>query len=358
MTWFLSGIALVAVTVLRGAVEAEARALLSALPRRIVWLAAVALPRGVRGRYRDEWHADLDMEPDRPLWQLVLAIRIVLGLPRMCWTLWPANREAVAESPEARPTAPPPVQPFLDIALRCGLTPEDAARVVGEAERQVGPLRWHDDALGNLVLTRLIETFVIEHVLRSVRSAKASSRRNVSSVPARLDGMSGDEDFDGYVRARYDRLCRVAYVLCGDRHRAEDLVQTALAKTYEARRRRGVDNLDAYVHRTLVTTQASWWRRRWHGEVSTGALPDVAADDAYSDTDTRATVLAALGRLPSSQRAVLALRYLEALSEQETAQALGCAVGTVKSRAARGLAALREAGLLTDLEPAERGGTP
>jgi RNA polymerase sigma-70 factor (sigma-E family) len=164
--------------------------------------------------------------------------------------------------------------------------------------------------------------------------------------------MRGDSqtEFDEFVRARHERLCRIAYVLCGDWQHAEDMVQTALAKTYVAYRRHPIDHLDAYVHRALVTTHVSWWRRKWHGEVATGALPDTATHDPYASSDTRAAVLAALATLPKRQRAVLALRYLADLSETETAEALGCPVGTVKSNANRALATLRATGLLNDPE--------
>jgi len=162
--------------------------------------------------------------------------------------------------------------------------------------------------------------------------------------------MSGDArgEFDEFVRARYDRLCRTAYLLCGDWQHAEDIVQTALAKTYVAHRRGGIGSLDAYVHRALVTTRASWWRRRWHGEVSTAVLPDRETTDEYAAADRREAVRAALATLPARQREVLVLRYFADVSEADTATALGCSAGTVKSRASRALAALRASGLLTD----------
>ena len=155
-------------------------------------------------------------------------------------------------------------------------------------------------------------------------------------------------EFDDFVRARHERLCRIAYVLCGDWQHAEDLVQTALAKTYVAFRRGGIESLDAYTHRTLVTTHVSWWRRKWHGEITTERLPETAAADAYATADVRREVLAALATLPARQRAVLALRYLADLSETDTAAALGCRPGTVKSATNRALATLRDGGLLTD----------
>ena len=162
--------------------------------------------------------------------------------------------------------------------------------------------------------------------------------------------MSGArEEFEDFVRARYDRLCRTAFLLCGDWQHAEDIVQTALARSYVAHRRGHVESLDAYVHRTLVTTHASWWRRRWHGEVATGALPDrPATTDDYADADLRAAVLQALATLPAAQREVLVLRYFADVSEADTARALGCSPGTVKSRASRAVAALRANGLLAE----------
>ncbi|HVE99318.1 MAG TPA: SigE family RNA polymerase sigma factor [Mycobacteriales bacterium] len=154
--------------------------------------------------------------------------------------------------------------------------------------------------------------------------------------------------FDAFVRARYSSLCRVAFVMCGDWQQAEDLVQTALAKTYVAACRGGVDSLDAYVQRVLVTTRATWWRRRWHGETPSADLPEHPTSDAYEDADRRSAVLAALATLPAPQRAVLALRFLQDLSEEETGRVLGCPVGTVKSRTARALRTLRDSGLLAD----------
>jgi RNA polymerase sigma-70 factor (sigma-E family) len=156
------------------------------------------------------------------------------------------------------------------------------------------------------------------------------------------------EEFDEYVRARHDRLCRVAFLVCGDWQHAQDLVQNALAKTYVVYRRGRIENLDAYVHRAVATAGATWWRRRWHGELAIGSLPETAGADDYDRADTRGAVLAALATLPRTQRAVLALRYLADLSEADTALALGCSPGTVKSSASRALATLRESGLLTD----------
>ena len=167
-------------------------------------------------------------------------------------------------------------------------------------------------------------------------------------------GAGVDEEFDAFVRARYDRLCRVAYLSCGDWQHAEDLVQTALAKTYLAYRRGRVQSLDAYAFRVVTTTTVSWWRRRWHGELVSETLPDASGHDDLDVVDLRRTVLRAMAAISAPHRAVLALRYLADLSEEDTARALGCSVGTVKSRSARALAALRATGLLVELPTEEK----
>jgi RNA polymerase sigma-70 factor (sigma-E family) len=160
----------------------------------------------------------------------------------------------------------------------------------------------------------------------------------------------GREDgFAAFVASRRRVLLRSAWLLTGDWHLAEDLLQTALAKAYLAWRR--VDDPDAYVRRVLVTTYATWWRRRWNGERPTAVLPDRAAADTYPGVDLRHQVHAVLRDLPRRQRAVLVLRFFEDLSEAETAAALGCSVGTVKSQAARALSRLRSSTALGDLAP-------
>jgi len=150
--------------------------------------------------------------------------------------------------------------------------------------------------------------------------------------------------FDALVAARSPALLRTAYLLTGDYHRAQDLVQTALSRAYVRwGRLRSVDAGEAYVQRVIVTTAASSWRRKWHGEVPTEVLPDRTSPVA--DLDLRAGMRLALQRLPAAHRAVLVLRFYEDLSEAQTAELLGCSIGTVKSRTSRALAALRAAGL-------------
>jgi RNA polymerase sigma-70 factor (sigma-E family) len=145
--------------------------------------------------------------------------------------------------------------------------------------------------------------------------------------------------FDEFVATRTSALLRTAYLLTADHGLAEDLLQTALAKSWFAWGR--IDGPpEPYVRRVLVTTYATWWRRRWRAERPTEQLPDRPAveEPAVEDRDA---LWRALDLLPRRQRAVVVLRYYEDLSEAETADALGISRGTVKSQASRALAALR-----------------
>ncbi|MEU3224280.1 SigE family RNA polymerase sigma factor [Streptomyces sp. NPDC006976] len=143
-----------------------------------------------------------------------------------------------------------------------------------------------------------------------------------------------------FVESRRTALFRSAFLLCGDRHEAEDLVQTTLVKVVLGARRHGrLDNIEAYARKTLVNTFIAARRRFWRREQAYGELPDRAAQ--APDTDTGLAVRAALARLTPRQRAVLVLRYWEDLSVEATAEMLGMRENTVKSHAARGLAALR-----------------
>jgi RNA polymerase sigma-70 factor (sigma-E family) len=147
--------------------------------------------------------------------------------------------------------------------------------------------------------------------------------------------------FDEFVVVRSPRLLRTAYLLTHDWPLAEDLLQTALARAWEAWHRINGDP-EPYVRRILVNSYASWWRRRWSGELPTEVLPEPAADnDPHRGFDERDRLWRALGRLPRRQRAVIVLRYFEDQSEAEIAATLGCSLGTVKSQASRALAKLR-----------------
>jgi RNA polymerase sigma-70 factor (sigma-E family) len=159
---------------------------------------------------------------------------------------------------------------------------------------------------------------------------------------------SGREAFRAYVVARSPAHLRTAYLLTGNRADAEDLLQTALAKTYLAWDRiRDREALDGYVRRTLVNTQTSFWRRK-KPEALYDEVPDAPGRDTTADSDLHAALWTALSALPKKQRATVVLRYYEDLSEAETAALLGVSVGTVKSTTSRALAKLREDASLRD----------
>ena len=160
------------------------------------------------------------------------------------------------------------------------------------------------------------------------------------------------ELFASYVAARSPALLRTAYLLTGRQADAEDLLQTALAKTYLAwgsvRER---EALDSYVRRIMVNTRTSWWRRRKVDERPTEQLPERPGRDQTADLDLHDALWTALARLPQRQRATVVLRYYEDPSEAETAQVLGVSVGTVKSTTSRALTRLRADAYLCDTDP-------
>jgi RNA polymerase sigma-70 factor (sigma-E family) len=157
------------------------------------------------------------------------------------------------------------------------------------------------------------------------------------------DRAQRDAEFSAYMEARQASLLRTAYLISGDRHTAEDLVQTALAKLYLAWDRvedRG--SLDGYVRRVIVNENNSLWRRPFkRREHATDQVPERAAPAASSAGGRDDELWALVQTLPRKQRAAVVLRYYEELSEAETAEVLGVSVGTVKSQTSRALAALR-----------------
>jgi len=161
---------------------------------------------------------------------------------------------------------------------------------------------------------------------------------------------SSEERFDAFVAARGSALWRSAWLLTGDRHLAEDLVQTALAKSWP--KWKGIDDegrFEGYVRRTLFTTYVAWWRRKWSAERPTERPPERPAPTV--DAELGRDLMAALAALPRMQRAVVVCRWFEDLSEAETAGRLGISVGTVKSHGSRGLAALRSSPHLKEEQP-------
>ncbi len=153
-----------------------------------------------------------------------------------------------------------------------------------------------------------------------------------------------DDAFTAYLDARQPALLRTAYLLTGDRHQAEDVLQTALAKLYLAWDKvEDRESVDAYVRRIIVNETTSLWRRGWkRREHATEVLPEGDPyHDEYDEGVGRA-LWELVQTLPRKARAVLVLRYYEQLSEAETADVLGISVGTVKSQTHRALAQLRE----------------
>jgi RNA polymerase sigma-70 factor (sigma-E family) len=156
--------------------------------------------------------------------------------------------------------------------------------------------------------------------------------------------------FDDFVRGRSTALLRTAYLLTGDRGHAEDLLQGVLERV--ARRWSTIsDSPEAYVRRALANAATNRWRRRH--------LPDLELYDTHPVPDAtqqvvvRDQLIRGLMVLPRRQRAVLVLRYFEDMTEAETADVLGCSVGTVKSHASRGLDRLRAAVADCEKAPAD-----
>jgi RNA polymerase sigma-70 factor (sigma-E family) len=153
--------------------------------------------------------------------------------------------------------------------------------------------------------------------------------------------VTDNESFESFMAAALPGLLRFGHVLTGDPHRAEELVQSALVKTYQRWGRVDRATPHAYVRTAMVNTHTSWWR---HGRRE-GLLPhgfDIAsAATPVGEYDERDAALQALLSLPPRQRAVLVLRYYEDLSEADIAATLGCSTGTVKSQASRALRTLR-----------------
>jgi RNA polymerase sigma-70 factor (sigma-E family) len=150
-----------------------------------------------------------------------------------------------------------------------------------------------------------------------------------------------DAAFTEYVAYRLPALRRLALLLCQDRHRADDVVQQAIIKAYvHWARASGADNTDAYVNAILVREFLHEQRSSWTRRVSvTDQLPE--SPILVADPDGQLDLQNAVTRLAPRQRAVLVLRYYCDLNIDQTAAALGCSTGTVKSQTARALAALR-----------------
>jgi RNA polymerase sigma-70 factor (sigma-E family) len=171
-----------------------------------------------------------------------------------------------------------------------------------------------------------------------VPSARAADGAELAPRSAGID----DPEFRDYVRSRSRALLRTAYLLTGNVADAEDLVQSALAKTYLAWDRI-VDRsaLDGYVRRAIVNTHISWWRRRRLEEYPTDEIPDQAVIDHSVSSDLQESLRRAIDRLPQRMRTAVMLRYYDDMTEAEVAEILGVSLGTVKSTVSRAVAKLR-----------------
>lgn len=167
-----------------------------------------------------------------------------------------------------------------------------------------------------------------------------------------------EDDYEAFYASVWPRLFRLTYAISGDVGRAEDAVQSAMAKAYASWRRvRSAEHPEAYVRRMAVNEVLNVRRRRWWKAERAGHVPDVGAVvSAEQEVVDRAELWEALLRLPPRQRAVIVLRYYEDLSEQRIAEVLGCSQGTVKSQASDALATLRRNGGL-ELEGLGEGAT-
>ena len=156
-------------------------------------------------------------------------------------------------------------------------------------------------------------------------------------------------DIESFIADRGRDLLRAAWMLTGDAHHAEDLLQTALAKSLGAYPRLANDHkFEAYLRTTMYRTYISWWRRRsWRSETPSAYLPEVK--EAEQTVELRLDVMKALATLPRMQRAVMTMRYVEDRPVAEVAEALGISEGTVKKYAHRGCAALRVSALLQEV---------
>ncbi|MEV7614525.1 SigE family RNA polymerase sigma factor [Streptomyces sp. NPDC089799] len=159
-----------------------------------------------------------------------------------------------------------------------------------------------------------------------------------------------DEEFQGFVTSRWPRLMRTAYLLTGEQHAAEDLLQSSMEKVYASWRKVSqADDPDAYVRRVLANTHARKFRRRLREDLAPPGVDDPSvtlADrpekgDRIAQAEDRAALMRGLAELPLRQRQAVVLRYWEDLSETQAAAAMGCSVGAVKSNAAKGIAKLR-----------------
>ncbi|HKA67664.1 MAG TPA: SigE family RNA polymerase sigma factor [Actinomycetes bacterium] len=154
---------------------------------------------------------------------------------------------------------------------------------------------------------------------------------------------SSDAEFIEFVIGSHQRLVQLAYLLCGDWHRAEDAVQSAFVRMYAAWPRiRSRAAVDLYARKAVLSTVRDDARRPWRRERVSARLPEQVSQDRSGRVDERLLLVSALRMLPTRQRTAVVLRYLADLSIGDTAEVMGCSPGTVKSQTARAITALRK----------------
>ncbi|MFJ4866789.1 SigE family RNA polymerase sigma factor [Streptomyces sp. NPDC088748] len=156
-----------------------------------------------------------------------------------------------------------------------------------------------------------------------------------------------DDEFQVFMASRWPSLLRTAYLLTGSHHDAEDLAQIALARAYAKWNHvRHSDDMAAYVRQIMIHAHADRFRRRTVREWFTPSLPETPVADQTTHVDRRSALMDALGRLPDRQRSAVVLCYFEDMTHAQVAAALGTRTRTVSSQISRGLAKLREDGIL------------
>ncbi|MFF3940196.1 SigE family RNA polymerase sigma factor [Streptomyces phaeofaciens] len=167
---------------------------------------------------------------------------------------------------------------------------------------------------------------------------------------------AGNTEFQAFAIGRYPRLMRTAFLLTGEQHAAEDLVQSTLEQVYVAWRRvASADEPEAYVRRVMINAHARRYRRKLReflapkGDDQGLAYEIADTGDRIAQADDRHALLKALAELPPRQREAVVLRYWEDLTETQAAEAMGCSVGAVKSNTAKGIAKLRAVPGLADM---------
>jgi RNA polymerase sigma-70 factor (sigma-E family) len=173
-------------------------------------------------------------------------------------------------------------------------------------------------------------------------------------------GVDRDREFGDYYTSRADRMRGAAYLMCGDWHRAEDVVQTAFVRLYLGWHRVNAEGaIDQYVRQIITRSLVDESRRPWRRErvVPSDELPEATVNDP--PPEERMVLVHALAQVPARQRVTLVLRFFEDLSVEETAAMLRVSVGTVKSQTSRGLDALRAALSAANVSlPSINGGSP